>query len=53
MNDGKPMGFTGVDDPYEPPINPELTLQGYGSTPEANARAILKFLEDQGYLNGI
>ena len=24
--DGKPMGFTGVDDPYEPPLNPEVTL---------------------------
>ena len=24
--DGKPMGFTGVDDPYEPPTNPEVTL---------------------------
>ena len=50
MTDGKPMGFTGVDDPYEPPINPEITLQGYGATPEANAREIIKFLEAQGYL---
>ncbi len=24
--DGKPMGFTGVDDPYEPPLEPEVTL---------------------------
>ncbi|MGZ4606246.1 MAG: adenylyl-sulfate kinase, partial [Blastococcus sp.] len=23
---GKPMGFTGVDDPYEPPLSPEVTL---------------------------
>ena len=51
MEDGKPMGFTGVDDPYEPPIDPEITLKGYGSTPEENARIILKYLEDQGYLN--
>jgi sulfate adenylyltransferase len=50
MTDGKPMGFTGVDDPYEPPINPEITLQGYGSTPEENARIIIKYLEDQGFL---
>ena len=50
MTDGKPMGFTGVDDPYEQPINPEITLQGYGATPEANAREIVKFLEAQGYL---
>jgi sulfate adenylyltransferase len=50
MVDGKPMGFTGVDDPYEPPINPEITLQGFGSTPEENARTIIKYLEAQGYL---
>ena len=53
MQDGKPMGFTGVDDPYEAPINPEITLQGYDSTPEANAREIVKYLEGQGYLNSI
>ena len=50
MEDGKPMGFTGVDDPYEPPVNPELTLKGYGATPEENARKILAFLEGQGYI---
>ncbi|MEP7136996.1 MAG: bifunctional sulfate adenylyltransferase/adenylylsulfate kinase, partial [Chloroflexota bacterium] len=50
MVDGKPMGFTGVDDPYEPPINPEITLQGFGSTPEENARTIIKYLETEGYL---
>ena len=51
MEAGKPMGFTGVDDPYEPPIDPEITLKGYGATPEENARIIVKHLEDQGYLN--
>ena len=51
MEAGKPMGFTGVDDPYEPPIEPEITLKGYGATPEENARIIVKYLEDQGFLN--
>ena len=51
MEVGKPMGFTGVDDPYEPPIEPEITLKGYGATPEENARIIVQYLEDQGYLN--
>ena len=51
MESGKPMGFTGVDDPYEPPIDPEITLKGYGATPEENARVIVNYLEDQGYLN--
>jgi len=50
MDEGKPMGFTGVDDPYEPPINPEITLKGYGSSPEENAYIIIRFLEDQGFL---
>ncbi len=50
MQDGHPMGFTGVDDPYEPPIDPEITLKGYGATPEENARKIAVYLEEQGYL---
>ncbi|MFZ5822262.1 MAG: bifunctional sulfate adenylyltransferase/adenylylsulfate kinase [Chloroflexota bacterium] len=50
MQAGKPMGFTGVDDPYEPPIDPEITLQGAGVTPEENARRIIAYLEEQGYL---
>lgn len=50
MEAGKPMGFTGVDDPYEPPIDPEISLKGYGATPEENARIIVEYLEDQGYL---
>ena len=50
MQEGKQPGFTGVDDPYEPPIDPEISLKGYGSTPEENAYIIIKYLEDQGYL---
>lgn len=50
MQDGKPMGFTGVDDPYEPPIDPEILLQGYGATPEENARRVVAYLEEQGIL---
>ncbi|MCL5611273.1 MAG: adenylyl-sulfate kinase, partial [Chloroflexi bacterium] len=50
MADGKPMGFTGVDDPYEPPIDPEITLQGTGVTPEENARKVIAYLEAQGFV---
>jgi sulfate adenylyltransferase len=50
MVDGKPMGFTGVDDPYEPPIKPEIALKGYGASPEENAHIIVKYLEEQGFL---
>ena len=50
LAEGHPMGFTGVDDPYEPPIEPEITLSGFGATPEENARKILGYLEQQGYI---
>ena len=53
LAEGHPMGFTGVDDPYEPPIEPEITLKGYGATPEENARKIVQYLEAQGFLNKI
>jgi sulfate adenylyltransferase len=53
MADGKPMGFTGVDDPYEPPIDPEITLKGVGVSPEENARKIMAYLQEQGYLEPI
>ena len=48
--DGKPMGFTGIDDPYEPPVSPEITLHGAGVTPEENAHKIAAYLEEQGFL---
>jgi sulfate adenylyltransferase len=50
LADGKPMGFTGIDDPYEAPVNPEITLQGHGSTPEENAHKVIAYLKEQGYL---
>jgi len=50
MAEGHPMGFTGVDDPYEPPVEPEITLPGYGPTPEENAHTIASFLEEQGFI---
>jgi sulfate adenylyltransferase len=44
--DGKPMGFTGVDDPYEPPINPEVLLDTSAlSVQECVDRIIDKMLE--------
>jgi len=49
---GEIKGFTGIDDPYEPPISPDLTLTGVGATPEENARKIVTYLEEQGFLNG-
>jgi sulfate adenylyltransferase len=47
---GEIKGFTGVDDPYEPPVNPETTLDTVDFTPEENARKIMAHLEKQGYI---
>jgi sulfate adenylyltransferase len=48
---GEIKGFTGVDDPYEAPLNPELVLQTVATTPEENAYRIIQYLEQQGFLN--
>jgi sulfate adenylyltransferase len=45
---GEITGFTGVDDPYEEPRNPEITLDTVNATPEQNARKIVQFLQDRG-----
>lgn len=47
---GEIKGFTGIDDPYEPPLNPELTLDTVNRLPEENAYAIISLLEDRGFL---
>ena len=47
---GEIKGFTGVDDPYEEPLNPEITLQTVGLTPEENARKIINYLTERGLL---
>jgi sulfate adenylyltransferase len=47
---GEIKGFTGVDDPYEPPIDPEVTLNTVEHTPEENARQIVAHLEQRGFL---
>ena len=47
---GELKGFTGVDDPYEPPSNPEIILHTAGCIPADNARVIAKYLFDKGFL---
>jgi adenylylsulfate kinase-like enzyme len=40
--------FTGVSDPYEPPLHAEVTLVTAGRTPQASAAELVTFLESQG-----
>ena len=42
---GELRGLTGVDDPYEPPLAPELVLDTAGEPPEASADRVLALLE--------
>ncbi len=47
---GEIKEFTGIDDPYEAPEKPEITLQTVGFTPEENARRILDLLIQEGFV---
>lgn len=49
---GKGMGFTGVDDPYEAPTNPELTLNMATQTVEEGIAAVVNYLTDRGLIRG-
>ena len=44
---GEIKEFTGVSDPYEPPLNPELTLDTEHQTAEESAAQILSLLEER------
>jgi adenylylsulfate kinase len=47
---GEIKGFTGVDDPYEMPKDPELVLDTMVETPEQSLRRTLSRLKELGYL---
>lgn len=47
---GEIKEFTGISDPYEPPLNPEITLDTVNHTPEENARLIMAELVRLGFV---
>ena len=47
---GEIQGFTGVDDPYEAPENPEIVLDTVDGQPEENASRIIDYLKDKDFL---
>jgi sulfate adenylyltransferase len=47
---GQITGFTGVDDPYEAPIDPEIVLNTVENDPLTNALNIIYYLEEHGFL---
>ncbi|HZS08912.1 MAG TPA: adenylyl-sulfate kinase [Blastocatellia bacterium] len=47
---GEIKNFTGVSDPYEPPVNPELTIESDHEAVEESAAKILAKLEELGLI---
>lgn len=47
---GEIKGFTGIDDPYEEPLNPEIRIDTASCPPDANARQIVRYLIERGFL---
>jgi adenylyl-sulfate kinase len=47
---GALKNFTGIDSPYEPPLNPELTLNTELHRPEELAEQVIKYLEAKGII---
>eukprot|EP00198_Chlamydomonas_reinhardtii_P006623 XP_001695959.1 adenosine 5'-phosphosulfate kinase [Chlamydomonas reinhardtii] len=54
---GQLKGFTGIDDPYEEPLNAEVVLEaetadGKRISPQDQARTLLEYLHSKGFLTG-
>lgn len=47
---GEIKNFTGVDDPYEEPVQPEMVIDTVVNSAEDNARVIVKYLSERGFL---
>jgi adenylylsulfate kinase len=47
---GEIKGFTGIDDPYEPPQHPELVLDSNTKGIDALAAEVVDYLTSRGYL---
>ncbi len=47
---GKIKGFTGIDDPYEEPVNPALVLETHKETLEESASKVIAKLLKDGFI---
>jgi len=50
---GELTGFTGIDDPYEPPLSPEVICDTENETPDQSAGKVIRKVEELGYLDPI
>lgn len=49
--DGEIKQFTGVSDPYEEPVNPEIRIESHRETPDESLGKILSQLANLGYID--
>ena len=47
---GQLKGFTGIDDPYEAPLHPELTLDATSTSPQEATVLLIEYLQSKGIL---
>ncbi len=50
---GEIKGFTGIDDPYEAPENPELVLLAAEETPDELADEVIEFLKSNNFITNL
>jgi len=43
-------GFTGIDDPYEIPVEPEIFIDTSDITQEQAVQKVMHYLENEGFL---
>ena len=48
---GEITGFTGVDDPYEEPLNPEVVCDTEKESADQSAERVIRKLEELGYVH--
>jgi adenylylsulfate kinase len=51
VRQGEIKGFTGIDAPYEAPIDPDVTVDTNKQNIEESVRTIMTYLKREGYLN--
>jgi len=47
---GEIKEFTGISDPYEEPLSPEIRVETHDKTPEESAQQVLAYLEGEGLI---
>lgn len=48
---GNGIGFTGIDDPYEPPIQPELSYDASTQTLAEGVATVIRYLRERGLIS--